>query len=125
MDDGAKGATVHIAGLEIRARHGLLPQEKESEQLFRFDLDLRLDSCEACVNDSIDATVDYAAVCDEVVALVRGRSFDLLERMAEEVAAVILDKFTRVDAVTVRAEKAAPPLEHKVAGVAVSIARRR
>ena len=116
---------ISIEGLEIRARHGLLPQEKAAEQLFRFDLELRLGSCPACVNDSIEDTVDYATVIDDVVAAVTSASYELLERLAAVVAGLILEKYQSVAAVKVRVAKATPPLEHMTGTVALTLEQSR
>lgn len=118
-------AVIHVNGLEVHARHGLLPEEKRKEQLFRFDLELHLGSCMACANDNIDATVDYAAVCDDVVALVRSESFDLLEKLAGEIASMLLERYATVGSVKVRAVKVSPILAHQVESVAVSLERSR
>lgn len=116
---------IHIEGLEVMARHGLLPEEKEAEQLFRFDLELRLGSCQACVSDSIEDTVDYAAVIDEVVRTATARSFELLERLAAEVADAVLAAHPALDSVRVRVDKAAPPVEGGIGSVGVSLERER
>ncbi|MHB0915758.1 MAG: dihydroneopterin aldolase [Thermoleophilia bacterium] len=121
MDYRAMPATIHIEGLEVQARHGLLPAEKAADQLFRFDLELRLGSCPACMNDNIEDTVDYAAVCDDVVAAATAVSHELLEKLAAQVANVLMQKYPLVEAVRVRVEKARPPLEHATSGVAVTV----
>lgn len=118
---GGPPAAIHIEGLEVYARHGLLPGEKEEKQLFRFDLELRLASCQACNSDNIEDTVDYAAVCDDVVRAAGGESCDLLERLAARVAGVIMEKYPAVGRARVRVEKAVPPLDHVTAAVAVTV----
>jgi dihydroneopterin aldolase len=125
MASVSPGAIVHIEGLEVSARHGLLPQEKTTEQVFRFDIAMQLNSCPACASDNIEETVDYARVCDDIVDLARSRSYELLEKLAEEVAGMILEKYDAVDTVGVRAEKVAPPLDHTVKAIAVSLERSR
>lgn len=118
-------AVIHIEGLEVQARHGLLPEEKAADQLFRFDIELRLGSCPACMNDNIDDTIDYAAVCDDVVATATAASYELLEKLAAQVAGMILQKYPLAEAVKVRVVKARPPLEQVTAGVAVTVALER
>jgi dihydroneopterin aldolase len=125
MESDKPEAVIHITGLEVYARHGLLPQEKENEQLFRIYLELRLGSCLACASDSIDATVDYAEVCDDVVDFTRAHSFELLEKLAAEIASLLLERYATLGSIKVRVEKVAPPVEHDVASVAVSLERRR
>lgn len=125
MATDGQQVTIHIEGLEVYARHGLLPAEKEAAQLFRFDLELRLDSCPACVSDNIEDTVDYAAVSEEVVEVATTASYELLERLAARVAGAVMEKHPAVAAMRVRVEKAAPPLDHKTSAVAVTVAVER
>ncbi|HDZ59326.1 MAG TPA: hypothetical protein ENH44_00905, partial [Actinobacteria bacterium] len=42
-----RSAEIVIEGLEVFAHHGLLPGEKQSGQVFRFDLQLTLADCPA------------------------------------------------------------------------------
>ena len=55
---------VELAGLEVRGRHGAMPEEHERDQPFLFDLELELPEPPA---DRLEETVDYR----EVVELVR------------------------------------------------------
>ncbi|RJQ42695.1 MAG: dihydroneopterin aldolase [Gaiellales bacterium] len=121
MPGQGQAAVLRIEGLEVTARHGLLPQEKESDQLFRFDLELRMGSCPACVSDKIEDTVDYAAVIDDVVAAATTRQYELLERLATVVAGAVLERHVTVDSVLVRVEKAAPPVDQAVGSVSVIV----
>lgn len=45
------------------------------------------------LNDNINATVNYATICDEVRSTVSARSDKLIETLAEEIAVVLLAKF--------------------------------
>ncbi len=116
---------IHIDGLEVFAHHGLLLEEREVGQMFRFDLCLTLDDCPACAGDAIAGTVDYAAVIDRVVATATAESYFLLEKLAAVLAELILKEFPQVASVWIRAAKTSPPLSHSVDGVSVQLERSR
>lgn len=122
---GNQPVEIAIKGLEVFARHGLLAEERESGQLFKFDLSLWLGSCAACDNDDIEDTVDYAAVADCVTGAATAASYRLLERLAEVVAGELIKRFPRLDRVEVRVAKANPPISHVVKGIAVTVVRER
>lgn len=118
-------AEIAIKGLEVFAHHGLLDEERESGQLFRFDLDLFLDDCAACINDDIKDTVDYAAVADCVAAAATSSTYFLLERLAGAVAGSLLESFAALSRVRVRVVKVTPPVSHVISSIGVTLERTR
>lgn len=125
FSDTPQPVTISIDGIEVEAIHGLLLQERKKPQLFRFDLELQLDSCPGCSSDRIQDTVDYAAVVECVIETAKAASFDLLERLAQEVAAAVLERFGAVARVKVQVAKDVPPLARRVGGIRVSLERGR
>ena len=111
---------VAIDGLAVFARHGALAEEQALGQ--RFYLDLRLIPLRdgACDTDDLADAVDYGAVCDRVVELVTGGPYNLIERVAEVVAAALLAEFP-VDRVSVRVAKPDAPISHPFDHVAVTV----
>lgn len=116
---------IRIKGLEVFAYHGLLPEERESGQAFRFNLKLRLRSCSACETDDINGTVDYAAVADRVAQVATINTYQLLEKLAAVIADDLLEQFPQIDGVTISAIKPSPPLTQPVESVSVSLRRER
>ena len=125
MTDHPQDIFIRIKGLEVFAYHGLLPEEQENGQAFRFNLKLRLSSCPACETDDINGTVDYAAVADRVAQVATENTYQLLEKLAAVVAADLLAQFPQIDSVTVSAIKPSPPLTQPVESVAVTLRRER
>ncbi|MBI5870162.1 MAG: dihydroneopterin aldolase [Actinobacteria bacterium] len=125
MNNQSNNLEVNIDGLEVFAHHGLLPEEREHGQLFRFDIRMTLTECEACDSDDISTTVDYAAVIDRLVATATSKSYSLLEKLAAVLAEMVLGEFPVVDRVWVRVTKPSPPIPHSVDGVSVSLERVR
>ena len=54
--------TIYIKGLEIFAYHGVNPEEKRDGQVFLLDIAMVADLTKARESDSLDDTVNYAAV---------------------------------------------------------------
>ncbi|MHB8792683.1 MAG: dihydroneopterin aldolase [Thermoleophilia bacterium] len=116
---------ISIDGLEVFAHHGLLPEEREQGQIFRFDVRMTLTECQSCASDDIAATVDYAAVIDRLVASATSQAYSLLEKLAAVLAEMIIGEFPVVDSVWIRVTKTSPPIPHSVDGVSVSLERSR
>ena len=112
------GITVHVHGLEILGRHGVLEEERRDGQTFLFDLEL--DVGDAGLSDRIEDAVDYRAVAARVQAVSDGRQFDLLEALAAAVADAIVADFP-VEAVRVRVRK--KPADLSVEWTAASVRR--
>jgi dihydroneopterin aldolase len=111
-------ARLFLSGIHAEGRHGARAGEKDSPQPFVVDLDLEVD----VGDDTIDATADYRGVSERVRELVEGRSFDLIESMADAIAEECLgfDGVTRATAV-VHKPNAATRLG--IDGVAAAVTR--
>lgn len=115
---------IELHGLRLTAVVGVLAEERDRPQPLELDVDLLVDLSAAGATDLLGATVDYAAVCDLVVAVAgRGRP-QLLERLAAEVAEEVLALDQRVEAVEVAVRKLHPPVPHALATSGVRIMRR-
>ena len=113
---------IEIRGLRALGKHGLAPGEKDQNQPFEIDLDLYLDLSRAAATDDIDETVDYGPLCSRIVDLVGGESFDLIEILAERIAAIAKSD-GRVQRVRVSLRKLRPPVAADVATAGVTITR--
>jgi len=113
-----------LRGMEFYGYHGVLPQERELGQRLAVDLEMLLDLTEAGRRDDLSRTVDYAKVFRLVKELVTGPSRQLLETVAEDIAAAVLERFP-VAEVVVRVKKPAAPLPGRLEYVAVEIRRGR
>lgn len=84
---------VLIEGLEIEATIGVYDWERDILQRLVFDIEMETDIRAAAEADDIDKTLDYKTISDEVERFVKASSFQLIESLAEEVAALILSDF--------------------------------
>ncbi len=81
---------IMVRGLTFKACHGVLPAEKMIPQTFKVDLDLFLDLRAAGISDDLKDTVSYAEVYEQVRKIVETESYNLLEALAENIAASLL-----------------------------------
>jgi dihydroneopterin aldolase len=116
-----------LLGMRFVARHGVHPPEKVTPQRFEVDLVLHADLAHAGTSDDLSRTVDYGALYQRVAAVVTGRSFDLIEALAEAIAAEALafSDASLVEAVEVSVRKPDAPIGGALDTVEVSITRRR
>jgi dihydroneopterin aldolase len=117
---------VQLQGLRALGTHGVLPEEHERAQPFEVDLELEVDLRRAGQSDSLADTVDYGAVAGAVAAILHGPHADLMEHLAEQIAAAALASGApHATAVTVQVRKTRPPVPYELASAGVTIHRRR
>ncbi len=81
---------IELRGIRVWGRHGANPGEKDRPQPFDLDLMLDVDLSAAERSDALADTIDYDALHRNVARIVQTRSFDLLERLAGEIAVLVL-----------------------------------
>lgn len=111
-------------GLTFKACHGVLPEEKVNPQTFRLDLVMYKDLKEAGREDDLKKTVSYAEVYQIVKGIVEGKSFDLIEALAQKVADEVLENFP-LAAVEVTVYKPDAPVDGEFDYFAVQIYREK
>ena len=121
--DGGAGV-IRLTGLEVFAFHGVLAVEKEQGQRFLVDLEIALDLSTAGASDRIEDTIDYGALAHAVHDRVAMERWDLLERVANRVAELVME-IPKVDEVVVTIHKPEAPLPLGFDDVAVSVRRQR
>jgi len=85
--------TIFISELKLDALIGIYAWEHEVPQTLQLDLELAVDASRCARSGRIADTVDYAKVVARIGETVAGRHFTLIEKLAEELAAVILREF--------------------------------
>ncbi|MFD2793614.1 2-amino-4-hydroxy-6-hydroxymethyldihydropteridine diphosphokinase [Promicromonospora vindobonensis] len=122
--DGRSLDQVQLTGVSARGYHGVLPSERQAGQEFRADVVLYLDTRPAAAGDDLAQTVSYAEVAQDVHDVLAGEPADLVETVAERIAAVVLAR-PQVEAVDVRVHKPQAPIPVPFADVEVAIRRDR
>ncbi|MFZ5595700.1 MAG: dihydroneopterin aldolase [Bacillota bacterium] len=114
-----------ISGMRFYGRHGVLAQEKDLGQTFEADIELSLDLRPAGLSDDLTRTVSYAEVFGLVKEVVAGDPANLIEAVAERVAALVLERYGAVQEVRVRLKKPSAPIEGIFDFAGVEIIRAR
>lgn len=112
---------ITIKGLEIFAYHGVNPEEKENGQPFVLDIILSADLSAARQSDSLQDTVNYAAVRKTVQRAFTAEKYDLIERAAQSVCQAVLEEHPRVQEVRLKLKKPQAPMNAKFDYVAVEV----
>lgn len=113
-----------LTGLTLFGRHGVYAHEREDGQEFSIDLRLRMSLDQAAASDDVADTVHYGELAEKVAAVVGGEPVNLIETLAERIAAVALED-VRVQNVTVTVHKPHAPIPLSFADVAVTVHRSR
>lgn len=114
--------SITLTGLRAFAHHGVFDFERENGQEFVIDVTVTLDLRPAAGGDELGATMHYGELAEAVVRAVERDPVDLIETVAERIAAVVLSN-ARAEAVRVTVHKPTAPITVPFADVAVSIER--
>ncbi|MFG1605823.1 dihydroneopterin aldolase [Actinoplanes sp. NPDC049265] len=115
---------IRLTGLRIRGRHGVYDVERAEGQDFVIDAELELDLAPAAATDDVTRTVHYGELAGRLAAIVAGEPVDLIETLADRLAAECLTD-ARVEAATITVHKPQAPIPHEFADVAVVLRRTR
>jgi dihydroneopterin aldolase len=114
-------AVVRLHDLVVQGRHGVFEPEKQDLQPFAITLELHYDSTVAQHSDKIEDALDYGAVRQTVIDIVQSTSFNLIERLAQEIVDQLLQD-ARIEQLTISIEKPAV-FESGIPGVTLTISR--
>ncbi|WP_241534731.1 2-amino-4-hydroxy-6-hydroxymethyldihydropteridine diphosphokinase [Clavibacter michiganensis] len=79
-----------LSGLRVHAHHGVFAHERRDGQPFVIDLEVALDLAPAGGSDELHRTLHYGELAEEVAAAAGRDPVDLIETLAERIAAVVL-----------------------------------
>lgn len=85
--------TVYIHGLTVETTIGIFDWERTIKQKVVLDIEMAVDIRASAANEDIDRTVSYKDVSDRLLAFITASEFLLVETMAEEIAALVLNEF--------------------------------
>ena len=84
---------IFLHGLKVDCVIGVWDWERRIRQPVIIDLDLGFDIRRAAASDAIDDTLNYKAVAKRLQEFVGNSRFQLVETLAEQVAAILLKEF--------------------------------
>lgn len=116
---------IELSGMEFFGYHGCFAEERQKGQNFIVDAMLFLDLTEAGRTDDLCRSVNYAGVFEDVRSIVEGEAKNLIEALAEEIAAQLLKKYAALKRVEIAVHKPQAPIAGCFRDVCVRIARDR
>jgi len=84
---------IFLNDLHIDTIIGIYDWERETLQTLSFDLEMDWDIRQAAKSDDITDTLDYGAVANTIVKFVEASRYQLIETLAEDLAALLLNTF--------------------------------
>jgi dihydroneopterin aldolase len=84
---------VFISDLRIDTLIGIYGWERRIRQTISLDLEMGADIRKAAATDAIEDTLNYKAVAKRLIDFVGNSEYQLVETLAEEIAAIVLHEF--------------------------------
>ena len=116
--------SITLTGLRVNAHHGVYDFEKENGQDFVIDVTVWLDLLAAAASDDVSQTIHYGELAEQVADAAKHNPVDLIETVAERIAAVVLAHPPALK-VQVTVHKPQAPISVPFTDVAVQITRFR
>ncbi|MCS5587606.1 MAG: dihydroneopterin aldolase [Porticoccaceae bacterium] len=85
---------VYIRDLRIETIIGIYDWEREVKQTVSLNLEMAHDIRKAAETDDIQYALNYKSIAKRLIDFVEQSEFMLVERMAEEVARIVLEEFS-------------------------------
>ena len=102
--------TIELEGMEFKAYHGCLEQEKVRGNSFTVDFRGELDLSAAAESDNLNDTVNYGEIYD-IVAEEMSIPSELLENVAGRIMKAIESRFPQLVTFSIRVSKKKPPVD--------------
>ena len=84
---------VYIRDLKVDTVIGIFDWERRIRQTVSIDLEMACDISRAAASDNIADALDYKAVAKRLIGFIETSEFQLVETMAEKIAAIVRDEF--------------------------------
>jgi len=84
---------VYLRDLRVETIVGIFEWERTTRQVVALDLEMAADVAAAAATDSIEDGLDYKAISKRLIELVSGSAYQLVETLAEQVAAIVRHEF--------------------------------
>jgi dihydroneopterin aldolase len=84
---------IFLRDMKVDAVIGIWDWERKIRQTVSIDLDMAADIRKAAATDSVEDTLNYKSVAKRVQEFVGNSGFQLVETLAEQLAAIVIDEF--------------------------------
>lgn len=125
MTGGRRFDKIALRGIRLFGKHGVLAEEKTLGQRFVVNISIGTDAKKAGESDRLEDTVNYANVFRIAKDIVQGPPRNLIEKVAEEIAATVLREEKLAEDITVEVKKPHVALPGELDYAGVEIYRRR
>ena len=115
---------IRLNKMVFRGYHGVWDEERQVGQRFEVDVEFIGDVATAAKSDNIKDTIDLYKVYQTVERIVTGKTFKLVETLAEKIATALLRQFP-ANELRVCVRKPNSPVPGICDGIEVEIERRR
>jgi len=116
---------IFIEGLKIYGYHGVYPQEEARGQNFVLSVRLFLSLQQAGLTDDLTKSISYEEVCLFLKEEFNKERHQLIETVAERLAAALFKKYESLCALELRVAKPEAPIAVDFKNVSVCISRKR
>ena len=115
---------IHIDGIRLHARHGVLPQEQLTGNDYIINVRASYDISRAMQTDDVADTLNYAEVYNIIKEEMSVPS-KLIEHVAGRIADRLMDSYSQISSVMLRITKCNPPMGADCNGAGVEILVKR
>ena len=115
---------IRVRKIRAYGYHGIFPEERILGQIFEADVELRVDLTRPAQSDDPADTIDYVDVYRVVERLLTGPPQNLLERLAGQIAEVLLQTYPALY-VIIRIRKPGITVSGQVGTMEVELHRER
>ena len=115
---------IFLSELKVDTVIGIWEWERRIRQTVIIDLEMSADIAKAAATDEVVDTLNYKSVAKRIQSFVADSSFQLVETLAERIAAIIREEFD-VAWVSVRVNKPGAIRGSKAVGVAIERGERQ
>ena len=85
--------TIFLRELQVQTIIGIYDWERETPQTVSIDLEMATNNRTAAASDRIEDALNYKSVAKRVIAFTGDSRFQLVETLAERIAAILLEEF--------------------------------
>jgi 7,8-dihydroneopterin aldolase/epimerase/oxygenase len=96
---------IKIKDLQAKTTLGVYDWEQKRKRPVILGIEMQVTDGRAEESDQIKDTIDYAMIEQKVVERLSGHSYQLIERLVKDIGEFILSLDTRIDSVSIEADK--------------------
>ncbi len=118
-----KSYKVYLKEIKLFGHHGVLEEEKEKGQ--NFYIDVAYTYIKEDLKDDVEAALDYCQVYFKVKEIFEAKRYKLLENLSQDIGKSLIENFSQIKKVKVKASKLKPSIGGEVGAVSVSAKEKR